>query len=414
MRVSLVSICLTVAAANTIAAQEVRFPPPSFRAGEFRLDLRVRIHLDINGLDAPPEVEPDTFDFRRARVALEGRFYDDLEYEVDAELRDIERPWRDVFLNYRRFEAMEIRGGKFKVPFSLDQLTSTFSNAFISRSLIGSQLAPGREQGVMAHGQVARNRIRYRAGWFKGDGDTARFSEDLPENEFVDEAPIDSSLAGRIETTPWRRSSGLARHLQFGGNVTFGRIDEGGLFGLRGRTVGGFEFFRPVYVQGRRNRYGVDGRWTPGPLSVQAEYSRVVDQRNGQGLADVDLPDVIAEGWYLAGPWLLTGENRSGDVEPRRPLFQGGAGAIEVVARIEELRFSSAGTGGEPPFDNPRAANILPNRDRAVTLGVNWYVNKFGRVAWNAVRESIQDPVRSPLPDRTHWWTGILRLQFVL
>jgi phosphate-selective porin OprO/OprP len=149
-------------------------------------------------------------------------------------------------------------------------------------------------------------------------------------------------------------------------------------------------------------------------LSVQAEYNRVTDQRNGQGLRDVDLPKVIAEGWYLAGTWLLTGEDKSGSVNPRRPLFQGGAGAIEVAARVEELRFGSAGPSDEPPFTNPRAAHILPNRDRALTLGVNWYVNKFGRVAWNVVRESIQDPARSPLSDRTTFWTGVLRLQFVM
>jgi phosphate-selective porin len=414
MRVWLISVCLAVATATTVAAQEVRFPPPSLRAGEFRLDLRVRFHVDLNGLDAEPDVQPDTFDFKRARVALEGRIYDDLEYELDAELRDSERPWRDVLLNYRRFEVLEIQGGRFKVPFNLDQLTSVFSNSFVFRSLIGSQLAPGREQGVMGRGEVARGAIQYRAGWFRGDGETARFSEDLPQNEFIEEAPIATTWAGRIQATPWRHTRGPLRHLQLGANTTYGRVEEAGLFGLRGRTTAGFEFFDPVYVLGRRTRLGMDVRWTPGPISVQSEYNRVTDQRNGQGLGDVDLPNVIGQGWYLSGTWLLTGEDKAGNLEPRRPLFQGGAGAIEVAARIEELRFGSAGGSDEPPFANPRAANILQNRDRVLTLGVNWYPNKFGRIAWNVVREAIQDPARSPLPDRTHFWTGILRLQFVL
>ena len=100
----------------------------------------------------------DDFIWRRARVALEGRIYDDLEYEVDTELRDTEHPWRDVFLNYRRFEAAEIQVGKFKVPFGRDQLTSVFNNSFISRSLIGSQLSPGRDIGVMVHGRARRRK----------------------------------------------------------------------------------------------------------------------------------------------------------------------------------------------------------------------------------------------------------------
>ena len=95
-------------------------------------------------------------------------------------------------------------------------------------------------------------------------------------------------------------------------------------------------------------------------------------------------------------------------------MFQGGAGGFELVARFEELRFSSAGTGGEDPFTNPRAANVLPNRDRAITLGGNWYLNRYGRVLFNAVRETIQDPVRSPLADRTRFWTGVIRLQFAM
>ena len=205
----------------------------------------------------------------------------------------------------------------------------------------------------------------------------------------------------------------MARRLHFGFNTTIGEVAPG-LFGLRGRMIGRFVFFDPVYVSGRRLRLGVDGLWTPGPFSVQAEYNRVSDQRNGQGLGDVDLPDVIAQGWYLSGTWVVTGEGKSGGVEPRHPFPLHGAGAFEVVARIEEMRFSSAGTGGEPPFTNPRAANILPNRDRALTLGGNWYLNRFGRIAFNIVRESIQDPLRSPLPDRTTFWSGTLRLQFVM
>jgi len=413
MRLASLCLCLITLLPSVTAAQEatVRFPPPSLRIGEFRVDLRLRFHFDVRGLDTDP-VGNDDFIWRRARVALEGRIYDDLQYVVDTELRDTEHPWRDVFLNYRRFEAAEVRVGKFKVPFGRDQLTSVFNNSFISRSLIGSQLTPGRDIGVMVHGRLGGGKVNYSGGWFDKDGDNVRFSEDLDANEF-EEAPVDGTLAGRVELAPWEATRGLARRLQFGVNTTIGDVAPG-LFGLRGRMFDTFEFFEPVYISGRRLRLGVDGAWTPGPFSVVGEYNRVTDERNGQGLDDVDLPNVIAQGWYLSGTWLVTGENKAGGVEPRQPFPMDGAGAFEVVARIEEMRFSSAGTGGEEPFTNPRAANILPNRDRALTLGGNWYLNRFGRVAFNIVRETIQDPLRSPLPDRTRFWSGTLRLQFVM
>lgn len=414
MRLAVLCACVLMWLPGLAAAQEVRFPPLSFRAGEFRIFVGARFHFDFNGLDSAPEVRPDEFVFRRARLAVDGRIYDDLEYEVDADLRDDRRPWRDVFLNYRKFPAAEVQGGKFKVPFGLDQLTSVFANSFVSRSLIGSQLSPGRDQGVMVHGRVAGDRVRYRGGWFRHDGDNTLYTEELDENEFVEKPPVNHTIAGRVDLTPWEQTKGLLRRLQFGVNVASGGVDDG-LFGMRGRTVNGFTFFAPMYVGGRRTRYGVDGLWTSGPVSVVAEYNRVTDQRNRQGLGDVDLPDVIAQGWYLAGTWALTGENKAGGIDqPRHPIFQEGAGGFEVVARFEEMRFSSAGTGGEEPFTNPRAANVLPNRDRAITLGANWYLNRFSRVLFNAVRETIQDPVRSPLVDRTRFWTGVVRLQFTM
>ena len=380
----------------------VGFPPPSIRIGEFRAALRVRLHADLRDFD--PEVGEDPRVFRRARVALEGRFFDDLEYELDADLRDEQRPWRDVYVNYRRFDVAQVQVGRFKIPFGLDQLTGVFNLNFAERSLIGSQLSPARDRGVMVHGDVAGDRVSYAAGVFRRDGDNTRFAG----------PPVDRTWAGRVLVRPWESSRGPGRSAQFGVNATTGTLFEG-LYGMRGQTLSGSVFAEPYYVQGARRRIGVDGRWTPGPFSLQTEYIRVTDERNGQGLGDVDLSDAIAQGWYLSGSWAVTGENKSGGgLEPSRPFPTRGAGAVELAARIEELRFGSAGTGGEPPFSNPRAANILPNRDRILTLGVNWYLNRFGRVTLNATRETLQDALRTPIPGRTRFWGGVLRFQLVI
>jgi phosphate-selective porin OprO and OprP len=380
------------------------FPPPSIRIGEFRASLRVRLHFDLRDYDPDLPLEGGDFIFRRARVALEGRVFDDLEYEFDADLRDEERPWRDVYVNYRRFRAAEVQVGRFKIPFGLDQLTGVFNLSFVERSLIGNDLSPARDRGVMVHGRLARDTISYQTGVFRRDGDSTRFAG----------PSVDGTWAGRVVLTPWENSKNRLRSAQFGVNATSGSLFEG-LYGMRGRTLSGTVFFEPVYVKGQRLRLGVDGRWTPGPVLVQAEYIRVTDERNGQGLGDVDLPEAVAEGWYVSGTWAITGENKTGGgLNPSRPFPTKGIGAVEVAARLEELRFGSNGTGGEPPFSNPRAANILPNRDRILTLGVNWYLNRFARLTVNGTRETLQDPARTPIPGRTRFWGTVLRLQFVL
>jgi phosphate-selective porin OprO/OprP len=397
------------------AAQDrvrVDFPPPSLRIGEFRAELRVRVHFDLRDFD--PELGEDETELRRARLVLQGRVYDDLEYEFDVDFANEDRPWRDVYGNYRRFRAAEIQFGRFKMPFSLDQNTATFSLNFIERSLIANHLSPARDRGVMVHGRLGGNVFRYMTGGFRGDGENTVYAgapnEDRPEQIEI----VDGTWAGRVELTPWDNSKGLLNSAQFGVNATVGTLLEG-LYGLRGETLSGFDFAEPYYVKGRRLRFGADWRWTPGPVSVQAEYIRVSDERNGQGLGDVDLPDAIAQGWYVAGTWAITGENKtSGGLEPSRPFPMRGAGGIELAARYEELRFTSAGTGGEPPFSNPRAANILPNSDKILTLGVNWYLNRFGRVSVNGTRETLEDPLRTPIAGRTRFWGVLTRLQFVL
>ena len=113
--VLLALVLLPCAAAAQQPRVRVQFPPPSLRIGEFRADLRVRLHLDW--VDFNPELgeDVDEFRFRRARVVLQGRLYDDLEYEFDADLRDRERPWRDVYINYRRFWFAEVQIGRFKM-----------------------------------------------------------------------------------------------------------------------------------------------------------------------------------------------------------------------------------------------------------------------------------------------------------
>jgi phosphate-selective porin len=87
---------------------------------------------------------------------------------------------------------------------------------------------------------------------------------------------------------------------------------------------------------------------------------------------------------------------------------------VELAVRFEDLRFTSAGGSDEPPFDNPRAENILPNSDQILTVGVNWYLNRFARVTVNGTRETLEDPQRAPIPGRTRYWGAVLRLQFQL
>src|SRR6185295_16857230 len=100
---------------------------------------------------------------------------------------------------------------------------------------------------------------------------------------------------------------------------------------------------------------------------------RVAEQRLGEGVDDGDLPAMVSQGWYVSGSWALTGETKSKGLDrPLHPLIRGGPGAIELAARIEEIAFG-ADPNDENASTSPRSPVVLGNRDRVLTLGVNWY-----------------------------------------
>ena len=385
---------------------------PSVRIGkQIRIDLRVKLQTDFrvsqwDGL----EDEGGLFDFKRKRIGVQGEITKYVDFEVEAELRE-ENIWRDAFVNVKPADAFQVQGGKFKMPFSYEQLTGPTSLDFVSRSLLAYTIAPARDIGVMAHGRLIGRVLTYEIGAFKNDGENAKLEEGflLPGEEWQNE----HGAAARVTVQPFRRlkGAGAFERLHLGVAYTTSNVPEG-LNSLKGETPLGFVFFEPVYTYGRRWRLGLEAVWMPGPFSIKSEYARSDEARIRQGLGDVDLSDFIASGWYVSGTWALTGESKENGIEPRRPLFQGGIGALELGVRYEELGFGSALTEGES-YTNPRADPVLENRDHVWTVGVNWYLNKWAKIQLNGFRETFQDPERSPIAGQPVW-SGVCRLQFVM
>lgn len=383
-------------------------PRPSFRIGDlFRLDVRYRTQANVRRSEASLDDDQDdgAADFASHRIGLEGQVFGVLEYEVERNLAGDE-PWRDVYVNYRQFRAINLQAGHFRVPFSLDENTGATNRDFVYRSLAARQLAPGRDTGLMLHGRVIDRRVRYEVGMFREDGRNARPGRD----ELVAGG---RTWAARVAVQPWRGAEGWLEDVHVGVAVTGSDVPLG-VPALRGETVLGSVFFAsdtPVF--GSRRRTGVEFRWRPGPFSLASEYMRVTTERRGQSLDNADLSPLLASGWYASASWVITGEDKAGGLDrPARPVHRGGPGAIELAARAEGLTFRSVATG--TPTSSPRADVIAPNTDRAVTLGLNWYLNRYVKLQANLVREWIADPSRGPLPAQRTFWSRVLQLQFTL
>lgn len=370
---------------------------PSVRYGDLvRIDVRARFTGELR--DSGVSVrDRDTshFDIARRRIGVAGAIGRRAEFQIERELGS-SRPWRDVYLDYRGFEDVSIQAGQFKLPFGLDENTSSTNIDFVYRSRAAT-LSPGRDPGVMAHGRAGV--LRYEAGVFTRDGDNGR---DDRTAVFAGVTP-----AARLVVQPFRGSTtSMFEDFQAGVAFTTGNTPAG-LADVRGPTALGRPFLREEFgIQGTRRRVGVEMRWRPGPLSVQSEYVRLSTERRGQSVENTDLPPLSASAWYVHGTWVLTGEEKArGADEPTRPLFDGGFGSIELAARIEAARFSSAGDG--LPGTGPRAETILPHRDRALTLGVNWSLNRWIRLQANLVRDTMSISSSS-------FWSRAVRLRFAM
>jgi phosphate-selective porin OprO and OprP len=388
---------------------------PSIRFGSvFRIDFEAKFQEDLRGsYDGAKDLDP--WDLHRNRVGIKGNLFKQIEYEVEYEITEKELDagktpkshWKDVYLNIASIKNAQVKVGKFKIPFGLDELTGVTHNDFVYRSLGANYLDPARDIGAMVHGSFLKHGFEYSTGVFQHDGDNARSTKIQGGDE---------TFAARVTGTPLRRVTGIPGDLVFGTAFTLSALSDDSFRpnGLRGRTVMTQDvFYDPVYVKGHRRRWEGDVDWTVGPASARAEYTLQSDDRNNQGIGDEDLPNARGQAWYVAGTWVLTGEKKKRPVKPAADFLRGGIGAVEIAGRYERLWFDSPGGTG-PPLRNPRAENIYPSGDKVLTLGVNWTLNRFMKVQFNGIRDHVEDIERNPIPDGGAFWSRILRFQFVL
>jgi phosphate-selective porin OprO/OprP len=380
---------------------------PGFSVGKaLTIDFSGRIEGDLR--DATPALGYDSVQpqWQDRRVGVKGTAFQRISFEVSRELgQDFETKiglsektaWRDVYARTWLTKTINIQAGHFKLPFGFEEMTGETDLDFIYRSLASRVLAPGRDGGVGIDGKLrAPRRIGYAVGFFTRDGSNARTSQTEGGRDAV---------AGRVTVAPFETPKAAAP-LTIGFSVARSHVDDN--LGLRGRTViGDGIFFDRSYVNGARQRFAADLSWANGPASVASEYIWDSDQRLGMGFNGDNIPSIRAGGWYVAGTWALTGERKHGRLEPRREFLGQGIGAFELVARYEGLRFNDASYPGAI-FGFPTAESLQANGERATTVGLNWYLNRYVKLQGDVIHEAIADPERSPAPSTGGRFTSVI------
>jgi len=157
----------------------------------------------------------DGFELRRARFGVQGFMYKDINYKAEWNLVGGAPVVDEAYVNFAYYKPVQLTFGRFKQPFSLEQLTSSNSIDFMERSYNDQNGVPAKKLGAMVSGEPAKG-FTYAASLFQ---------EGL--NEQTDADGTGKRYAGRL-------TANLSQLLNLNNSVLhFGVAGVGGDYQLR-------------------------------------------------------------------------------------------------------------------------------------------------------------------------------------
>ncbi|MBT8140311.1 MAG: ATPase [Gammaproteobacteria bacterium] len=249
---------------------------------KYSVQLGGRIQYDYNQAEndsLSPGTEDD-FDVRRARLYVKGTIQDwsfKSQFNVDSGGAE------DLYVRYNGFgKQAKVTLGKQKMPFGLEELTSSKDISMLERSALTEAYAIGRAEGLQVHGE--QGNMTYAVAAYD-IGNAADGTDDF-------------GAAARVTFAPVKTDESV-----FHVGAAFKDIEDG------------------------KSVYALEAAAVFGALHGQVEF---FDADNGTGNADTD-------GYYVQVGYVVTGEQRpykGGVFKKIKP--SGTNGAVEVVARYED------------------------------------------------------------------------------
>jgi|LauGreStaDraftv2_3_1035109.scaffolds.fasta_scaffold01325_2 phosphate-selective porin OprO/OprP len=349
--------------------------------GNTTMALTGRLHFDAHNsnldfatsenTDKDTASAADQFEIRRARIGVKGKLAKDFKYEAVTNLVG-GTPTLDVaFLDWAKYDQGNIRFGKFKQPFNLEELTSSNNITFMERSYV-NQLSPAKKLGVMFSGE-GRPGFTYAASAFqfndtelsyKGEDlsyagrTTLNFAEIMGDKTaiyHVGLAGFDTSYAVRPTT-----SSSASGGYDSSASIMSFRGSNRGLSNIFRAQIQGDNSITGQSVQSDNSSQvsakalGLEGIVAQGPFKLQGEFVSSDYKANYIDTANISLD---AKAWYAEAAWMITGENYAdsykkgvfGAIKPKSMYDMDGGkgwGAWELAFRMEAYDVSNGTISG--------------------------------------------------------------------
>lgn len=352
--------------------------------GRFKLKIGGRFHNDWAWFDQDKDLEwlwnpnaqsafyedtEDGTEMRRARLALSGTIYDNLDFKLQFDFAGGDADFKDVWMAYKGLPGVgTVKAGHFKEPFSLEELVSSNDTTFMERAL-PNVFAPSRNTGVQIGNNHFDERLTWAVGVFRNTDDFGNRSND---GEYA--------VTGRVTGLPYYTDEGR-KLIHLGASYSTREIDN--TLRIRQRPEVHLSPVRfldtgTLFVEDM-DLLGLEAAAVWGPFSLQGEYMTADVQTRFTGNHNYD-------GYYAQASYFITGESRPykksagvfTKITPKNNfnVREGAWGAWEVAARYSVLDLDHDGIpfGGE---------------EKNFTIGLNWYLNPNARVMFNYVHADI-------------------------
>jgi phosphate-selective porin OprO/OprP len=284
----------------------------------------------------------------------------------------------DTNVSYKFNGFTAVTFGQFKQPNSLEELSSTKNNDFISKSMSDNMQAVARRVGLSVTtgsdnwtltGSVFGRELTRNKG--EGNGYGGRFTF----------APINESgniLHLGLSAVDYQAKIGVA------GNNTDNAAQ---ISVLPDADLAGKKLIDTTKLldADRIRTLGLEGAWVHGPVKIQSEYMTTNVSRSAHS-------DFSGDSWYIYGVWNLTGETwgyKNGVLTtplPNEPT----SGLWQLGLRYDRADLNDGSlipAGDETPAS---VVGVLGGKESNWTVGVNWYWRSNFKFALNYVKVSSE------------------------
>jgi phosphate-selective porin OprO/OprP len=325
---------------DVIAGSEVSFEglvqADFYKFDTDTIDYGADSSTDLDGKDYLQEL-------RRAELVLKGKGPGNIEWVLGYDAKDDK--FLDANIKYKIGGNANhfLQLGQFKQPgATLEELSSTKNNDFISKSSITNSIGTPRRVG-----------LQYNIGDVNWGVTASWFGRELTRNR--------EHGGGYSARGYWAPINEAGNILHLGINYT-DKDTDGDVIRLRARPMADMVPTRFVdtgssglRAADRNNVLGFEAMWVTGPFKLQGEYMTTDVKRYG------NFEDFTGDGYYVSGIWNITGETwgyKAG--VPTTPLPDDPTkGLWQLGLRYDTIDLTDgAVVGGEMD---------------SITAGVNWY-----------------------------------------